>query len=56
MEYNGRRILELQNLEIPPCQILDLVGSNGAGKTRLSIILLDLVGPTTGTVLTRKSM
>lgn len=53
-EYSGRRILELQNLEIPPGQSLGLVGNNGAGKTSLFSIFLDLVEPTTGTVFNKE--
>jgi ABC-2 type transport system ATP-binding protein len=38
-------------LEIPTGQSFGLVGNNGAGKTTLFNILLDLIRPTTGSVI-----
>ena len=47
-EYNGVKVLNIQNLDIPKGQSFGLVGNNGAGKTTFFSLLLDLIQPTTG--------
>ena len=49
--YNGTTVLNIENLTIPQGQSFGLVGNNGAGKTTFFSLLLDLIQPTTGTIL-----
>lgn len=46
--YNGVRVLNIENLEIPKGQSFGLVGNNGAGKTTFFSLLLDLIQPSSG--------
>ena len=46
--YSGKKVLEIQSLDIPKGQSFGLVGNNGAGKTTFFSLLLDLIQPTTG--------
>ena len=48
---NGTMVLNIQNLEIPTGQSFGLVGNNGAGKTTFFSLLLDLIRPTTGKIV-----
>ncbi|WP_417884638.1 ABC transporter ATP-binding protein [Zunongwangia sp.] len=48
--YNGTKVLDIDNLEIPEGQNFGLVGNNGAGKTTFFSLLLDLIRPTTGNI------
>ena len=41
--YNGKAVVDIQQLEIKDAEIIGLVGNNGAGKTSLFRLLLDLV-------------
>ncbi|WP_367772893.1 ABC transporter ATP-binding protein [Flavobacterium sp. WC2421] len=50
-KYNGTTVLKIDILEIPKGQSLGLVGNNGAGKTTFFSLLLDLIRPTTGTIV-----
>ncbi|MDB2632850.1 ABC transporter ATP-binding protein [Flavobacteriaceae bacterium] len=50
-KYGKAEVLNLEYLEIPTGQSFGLVGNNGAGKTTLFNILLDLIRPTTGSVI-----
>mgnify|MGYP001815533089 CR=1 FL=1 len=50
-EYNGNRVLNVENLDIPKGQSFGLVGNNGAGKTTYFSLLLDLIKPTTGHIV-----
>lgn len=50
-EYNGTTVLNITTLEIPKGQSFGLVGNNGAGKTTFFSLLLDLIQPTTGSIL-----
>lgn len=47
-EYNGVRVLNIQQLDIREGESFGLVGNNGAGKTTFFSLLLDLISPTTG--------
>jgi ABC-2 type transport system ATP-binding protein len=49
--YGGNTVLNIPTLEIPKGQAFGLVGNNGAGKTTFFNLVLDLINPTTGTVL-----
>jgi ABC-2 type transport system ATP-binding protein len=47
----GVTVLNLASLEIPKGQSFGLVGNNGAGKTTFFSLLLDLIQPTTGHII-----
>lgn len=49
--YNVAAVLNIESLVIPKGQSFGLVGNNGAGKTTFFSLLLDLVQPTTGSIL-----
>ncbi|WP_236973831.1 ABC transporter ATP-binding protein [Membranihabitans maritimus] len=44
-------VLNIEQLYIPKGQCFGLVGNNGAGKTTLFSLLLDLIQPTTGRIV-----
>ncbi len=50
-KYSGNQVLHIENLEIPKGQSFGLVGNNGAGKTTYFSLLLDLIQPTTGQIV-----
>jgi len=50
-KYSGNQVLHIENLEIPKGQSFGLVGNNGAGKTTYFSLLLDLIQPTTGHII-----
>lgn len=52
--YGKQTVLNIESLEIPRGQSFGLVGNNGAGKTTLFSLLLDLIQPTTGHILSNK--
>ena len=49
-KYESNEVLNIENLDIPKGQAFGLVGNNGAGKTTMFSLLLDLIKPTTGTI------
>jgi ABC-2 type transport system ATP-binding protein len=49
--YNGVTVLNIENLTIPKGQSFGLVGNNGAGKTTFFSLLLDLISPSSGHIL-----
>ncbi|MFT4832211.1 MAG: ABC-2 type transport system ATP-binding protein [Psychroserpens sp.] len=49
--YGSATVLNIPQLEIPKGQSFGLVGNNGAGKTTLFSMLLDLIQPTTGQIV-----
>jgi ABC-2 type transport system ATP-binding protein len=53
-KYNGVQVLNIENLEISKGQSFGLVGNNGAGKTTFFSLLLDLIQPTTGNILSKE--
>jgi ABC-2 type transport system ATP-binding protein len=50
-QYDGVTVLNIPQLSIPDGESFGLVGNNGAGKTTLFSLLLDLVKPTSGEIL-----
>lgn len=50
-KYGGNTVLNIEALEIPKGQAFGLVGNNGAGKTTFFNLILDLISPTTGTII-----
>ena len=49
--YGDKKVLNIQNLEIPKGESFGLVGNNGAGKTTLFSLLLDLIQASSGEIL-----
>lgn len=49
-EFNGKVALDIENLKIEAGTILGLVGNNGAGKTTMFRVILDLLKPEQGRV------
>ena len=52
--YNGVTVLDIPNLNIPKGESFGLVGNNGAGKTTFFRLILDLIRPQTGEVLSKE--
>jgi len=52
-DYNGRRVLDIEALEIQDGEILTLVGPSGAGKSTLLRLLNFLEPPSQGSILYR---
>ncbi|MDH3796825.1 MAG: ABC transporter ATP-binding protein [Flavobacteriaceae bacterium] len=53
-KYGNKTVLNIEHLDIPKGQSFGLVGNNGAGKTTFFSILLDLVQPSTGTIISNE--
>lgn len=51
--YEGRRVVNIPHLVINDGETVGLVGNNGAGKTTLFRMILDLIRPTTGVILSK---
>ena len=51
--YNQTTVLKIDELTIPKGQTFGLVGNNGAGKTTFFNLLLDLIQPTTGHLVSK---
>lgn len=51
--YGSQKVLDIERLEIPVGQSFGLVGNNGAGKTTLFSLLLDLIEPSTGQIVSQ---
>ena len=49
-KYGKTEVLNVSTIDIPTGQSFGLVGNNGAGKTTMFNILLDLIRPTTGAI------
>lgn len=52
--YNGVTVVDIPELSIRKGETIGLVGNNGAGKTTLFRIMLDLIRPETGEVLSKE--
>ncbi len=52
-KYGDKLALDLPELAIKPGELFGLVGNNGAGKTTLFSLLLDLIQPSSGRVLSK---
>lgn len=50
-KYGSATVLNMENIEIPKGQSFGIVGNNGAGKTTFFNLILDLINPTTGSVI-----
>ncbi|MFC2097554.1 ABC transporter ATP-binding protein [Bacteroidota bacterium] len=53
-DYNGQIAVDIPQLKIEKSESFGLVGNNGAGKTTLFRLILDLIRPTTGGVLSKE--
>jgi len=51
--YNGVTVVDIPGLTIHPGQSVGLIGNNGAGKTTLFRMMLDLIRPSGGEVLSK---
>lgn len=51
--YGDKTVVDIPNLKIKAGETVGLVGNNGAGKTTLFRMLLDLIRPTSGEVLSQ---
>lgn len=52
--YKNVEVLRIPELNIPQGESFGLVGNNGAGKTTLFSLLLDLIQPSSGEVLSKE--
>lgn len=50
-KYGSQTVLNIDTLEIPTGQSFGLVGNNGAGKTTFFSLMLDLIQPTSGSII-----
>jgi len=48
--YGGAKAVDGVSLSVPPGTVFGLLGPNGAGKTTTIRMLMDIIGPDTGTV------
>ena len=53
-KYGQSIVLNIEKLEIPKGQTFGLVGNNGAGKTTFFNLLLDLIQPTSGQIISNE--
>jgi len=50
-KYGDNIVLNIPEINVPKGQAFGLVGNNGAGKTTFFNLLLDLINPTTGSIV-----
>ena len=55
-EYEGRKVLDIDELRIGEGALCGIIGPNGAGKSTLLSIIAGLMKPTDGTLLYGKDM
>ena len=53
--YAGRTVVNIENLTIAAGETIGLVGNNGAGKTTMFRMLLDLIRPDSGEILSKEA-
>lgn len=53
-KYGEKTVLTMEELSIPSGECFGLVGNNGAGKTTFFNLLLDLIKPSTGHLLSKE--
>ena len=51
--YGEKTVVNIPNLKIRPGETIGLVGNNGAGKTTFFRMLLDLIRPSAGAILSK---
>ena len=51
--YGGRTVVDISSLQIYAGETIGLVGNNGAGKTTMFRMLLDLIRPDSGEILSK---
>ncbi|WP_172954200.1 ABC transporter ATP-binding protein [Pedobacter ginsengisoli] len=51
--YGSKTVVDIEELQINAGETIGLVGNNGAGKTTLFRMLLDLIRPNTGQILSK---
>ncbi|TDQ09317.1 ABC transporter ATP-binding protein [Pedobacter metabolipauper] len=51
--YGGKTVVNIENIQIQQGETIGLVGNNGAGKTTFFRMLLDLIRPSQGTILSK---
>jgi len=51
--YGDKTVVNIEHVEIAPGETIGLVGNNGAGKTTFFRMLLDLIRPSEGEVLSK---
>ncbi|NTE05526.1 ABC transporter ATP-binding protein [Agrobacterium tumefaciens] len=51
--YGDKTVVNIEHIQITPGETVGLVGNNGAGKTTFFRMLLDLIRPTGGEVLSK---
>jgi ABC-2 type transport system ATP-binding protein len=52
-DYAGRTVVDIEHLTVTTGDTIGVVGNNGAGKTTLFRMILDLIRPSSGEVLSR---
>jgi ABC-2 type transport system ATP-binding protein len=52
--YAGRTVVDVEHLQIAAGETVGVIGNNGAGKTTLFRMLLDLIRPDSGQILSRE--
>lgn len=52
--YGGKTVVNIEDLQINAGETIGLVGNNGAGKTTLFRMLLDLIRPDEGVILSKE--
>lgn len=54
-EYGSKTVLAIETLSVHEREFVGLVGNNGAGKTTMLSLILDLIEPTSGSVKSKNN-